>query len=124
MKGESSKHQAEVLLSQFATVIAHCCDPTSARWLGAKLGRRIQTVYSGSSSPNPHGTAWDAMFGQQHTSSSFSEHYEAVLQDQEFMTGRTGGPEHGFVCDAVVVKSGMPFADGESFKRVAFSQRG
>jgi hypothetical protein len=47
-----------------------------------------------------------------------------VLQDQQFMIGRTGGPENSYVADAVVVKSGEPFASGMNYLRVAFSQRG
>ena len=63
------------------------------------------------------------MNGHTNNTSSYSEHYEDVLQTDAFMVGRTGSAENGFLCDAVVLKSGEPFADGTNFKRVAFSQR-
>jgi hypothetical protein len=52
-----------------------------------------------------------------------SEHYENVLQEQEFMIGRTGGPANDFLCDAVVLKSGEPFADGNNHLFTTFSQK-
>ena len=41
------------------------------------------------------------------------------------MVGRTGGPDNGYVCDAVVLKSGEPFrVNGMNYMRRQFSQRG
>ena len=69
-------------------------------------------------------TVWDMMYGQQHVSSLVQRSTtSSVLQDQEFMVGRTGGPDNGYLADAIVIKSGEPFADGKSYKRVTFSQR-
>lgn len=124
MKGEAGKHQADALIANFATVIAHACDPVSAQWLVSKLGRRKEILYSGSSAPPPDATVWDQLFGHSHASCSFSEHYEQVLQDQEFMVGRTGGPANGFLADAIIVKSGEPFSDGRNYLYAVFSQRG
>jgi hypothetical protein len=123
MKGENGRHQADALLANFATVIAHACDPVSAKWLGSKLGRRKEILYSGNISPRHDCTIWDQMFGQHHVSSGFSEHYEQALQDQEFMVGRTGGPDNRYLCDAVVLRSGELFSNGQSYQRVVFSQR-
>ena len=124
MKGEAGKHQADALLANFSHVIVHASDPITGKWAASKLGRIKEILYSGSSSQQPDATVWDQMYGSSNTSASFSEHYEQVLQDQEFMAGRTGGPENGFVADAIVIRSGEVFADGKSFQRVAFSQRG
>jgi len=123
MKGESGRHQADALLANFSHWIVHSCDPVTAKAAVAKLGRRKEILYSGSSSPHQDTTIWDMMYGRQHVSASFSEHYEQVLQDQEFMVGRTGGPENGCLADAIVIRSGETFADGKSYKRVTFSQR-
>ena len=125
MKGESGHHQADVLLANFAHVIVHASDPVTAKWAVSKLGRRKEILYSGSSSPQPDATIWDLLHGNNHTSSSFSEHYENVLQDQELMAGRTGGPDNGYLCDAVALKSGEPFAStGQNYLRIAFNQKG
>src|SRR5262249_30088390 len=102
MKGEAGKHVADALLANFSHVIIHASDPVTAKWASAKLGRRKEILYSGSNSMPPDSTAWDYVFGVSNFSGSFSEHYEAVLQDQEFMIGRTGGPDNGFLADAIV----------------------
>ncbi len=124
MNGEAGKHQADSLLANFATVIAHPCDPVSAKWLGSKLGRCEKIFYGGNSSPNHNQFIWDQLNGQQNSSASFNTHMEPTLEDNEFMVGRTGGPDNGFVCDAVVIRSGERFSDGKSYQRVAFNQRG
>ena len=36
---------------------------------------------------------------------------------------KTGGQRNGFICDAVLTKSGEPFSSGENFMHVSFSQR-
>ncbi len=36
---------------------------------------------------------------------------------------RTGGKHNGYVCDAVVIRSGEPFLSGQNYLQVAFSQR-
>ena len=122
MKGEAGKHQADALLANFSHTIVHACDPVTAKWASAKLGRRKEILYGGSS-PAREFSPWDEMFGRSMTSGSFSEHYEQALQDQEFMVGRTGGPANNFTADAIVVKSGEPFADGKNYKRRQFKQR-
>ena len=125
LKGESGKHRADSLLANFSTAIVHACDPITAKWAGAKLGREIKIRYSSSSSHSQEGTVWDQLHGKSQVSSSFSEQMDAILEDGAFMVGRTGGPENGFVCDAVILKSGMPFAvSGKNFLHVTFSQRG
>jgi hypothetical protein len=123
MPGDGGRHFADSLLANFSHTIAHACDPVSSKFLASKLGRRKEILYSGSSSPKPDATVWEQICGHNQVSASFSEHYEQVLQDQEFMVGRTGGPANNYLADAIVIRSGEPFADGRSFQRVTFSQR-
>ena len=123
MKGENGRHQADALLANFTHVIVHASDPVTAKWASSKLGRQKQTLYGGGSSPAADGGSWDAMWGRPQCNVHFSEHYEQVLQDQEFMVGRTGGPSNGFMADAIVIKSGESFSNGMNHLRVAFSQR-
>jgi hypothetical protein len=123
MKGEAGKHQADALLANYAHTIVHASDSVTAKWAVAKLGRQKEILFSGGNHPGHNNTVWDQVFGQGHASSNYSEHYEQVLQDQEFMVGRTGGPANGFKCDAVVIKSGEPFSSGNSYLRTTFSQR-
>jgi hypothetical protein len=124
IKGEAGRHQADALLANFAHVLVHACDPATAKWAGAKLGRTKKMHYGGNMS-RPHDcTVWDEVFGNTHFNGSFSEHLEPALEDQEFMVGRTGGPANQFLADAVLLRSGEPFANGNNFLRLVFSQRG
>jgi hypothetical protein len=124
MKGEAGRHQADGLLANFATVIAHACDPVSAKWLSSKLGQKKKILYGGSSTRREGSTVWDCLFGDSGFSGNFNERYEPVLQDQEFMQGRTGGPLNDYFVDGIVIRSGVPFSDLESYQRVIFSQKG
>jgi hypothetical protein len=125
MKGETGRHQAEALLGNFGTVVAHAVDPISAKWLSSKLGRRKELLCSGGFQRGPDYSLYDELMGNGGGfSGSFSEHYEQVLQDQEFMIGRTGGPANNYMADSIVIRSGEPFSDGRSYQRVAWSQRG
>ena len=96
LHGDAGKHQADALLANFSHVIVHASDPVTAKWASSKLGRKKEILSGGSSSPSADSTPFDMLYGNNHTSASFSEHYEQVLQDQEFMIGRTGGPDNDF----------------------------
>lgn len=124
MKGDAGRHQADALCANFSHVIVHASDPVTAKWCSSKLGRQKQILFSGGSSPRHDSTPWDEFWGHNQFHGNFSEHYEQVLQDQEFMVGRTGGPANGYLADAIVLRSGEPFVNGKNFQRVAFSQRG
>ena len=122
MKGEAGKHQSDALLANFSHVIVHASDPVTAKWASSKLGRRKEMLFGGSSQPKEF-NPFDEIFGSPRTSGSFSEHYEQVLQDQEFMVGRTGGPDNNFIADAIILKSGEPFANGKNYLKRPFKQR-
>ena len=92
MKGENGRHQADALLANFSPVIVHASDPVTAKSASSKARAAKEILYSGGSSPRPDCTIWDQMYGDGHASSPFSEHYESVLQDQEFIVGRHGRP--------------------------------
>jgi hypothetical protein len=127
MKGHTGEHQANALLANFSHVIVHACDPTTAHWASSKLGRERQMLFSGSmnSGRGEDNTIYDELMGKhQAFHGSFSEHYEQVLQDQEFMVGRTGGPVNDFLADAIVLKSGEPFSSGKNYLLTTFSQKG
>ena len=124
MPGEHGHHFADALLANFSHTIIHASDPVTAKWAAAKLGRKKQILCSGGFSPAQGQGVWDELWGNVHFHGSFSEHYEDVLQMQDFQHGfRTGGPQNGYIADAVVIKSGEPFASGHNHMFVAFSQK-
>jgi hypothetical protein len=121
MSEGSGEHQTHSLLSNFGHVVVHAVDPVSAEWAVKKLGRQRETFLGGSVHPDTD--AYDELFGTPRVTGSYSEHYEPVLQDGVFMNGlRTGGPKNGFVCDAIVIRSGEPFSSGANWLRCAFRQ--
>jgi hypothetical protein len=124
MKGEAGRHFADALMANFSHAIIHASDPETAKWASSKLGRKRLILYGGNSSPAPNATAWDMLFGSNHASCSFSEHFEPVLQDQEWMVGRTGGPLNNYLADAILIRSGEPFANGDSYLKLVFTQKG
>lgn len=123
LPGEAGRHQADALMSNFAFKVFHACgDVQTAEMASNLVGKSLQTFVGGSMSP--HGEMWDELTGQTRFTGSFSQHFESVVQPAEFMNGlRTGGRANGMVCDAIVVKTGEPFASGANWMEVAFSQQ-
>ncbi|MBX9655577.1 type IV secretory system conjugative DNA transfer family protein [bacterium] len=123
MRSEDSKHQTLSLLGNFSHRVFHALgDIETAQWASETLGRRIETHFGGSTQPAE--SVFDEFFGVDRTTSSFSEQYAPVLQPNEFMNGlRTGGPGNGYQCDAIIIRPGMPFSNGENFLFTTFSQR-
>jgi type IV secretory pathway TraG/TraD family ATPase VirD4 len=123
LKGEAGRHQADALLSNFHHKLFHALgDAQTAEWAATLVGRSLQTFVGGSSQDD--GDLFASMSGQNSYTGSFSEHYEQILQNNSFLTGlRTGGPDCGFLADAILIRSGMPFSSGDSFLHCTFSQR-
>lgn len=72
----------------------------------------------------PADSTFGELMGESRYSGSFSQSYESTLQANEFMHGlRTGGPENDFICDCYVVRSGVPFANGQNWIKTSFDQR-
>lgn len=122
LKGEGGKNQAEALLTNFSTRIFHAVgDAQTAEWAAKMLGKRREAMVS--TSMNPSQDMYLELLGMQQVRTSAAEHYEMVLQENTFMHGlRTGGPPD-FIADAIVIRSGLPFANGASYLWVAFSQK-
>lgn len=122
MPGEVGEHQTLSLLAGFSHTIVHATDPISAEWAAGKLGKQRETFFGGSLQPS--GDFYDELFGPSRITGSYSDHYEPVLQERVFMNGlRTGGRANDFICDAIVIRSGEPFANGANWLWREFSQK-
>ena len=121
--GDTGKYKAQVLLSNFKHKVLHAVgDAETATWAADLLGKKLETFIGGSTQPPED--VWDSVMGAGKFSGSFNSHYEYVLQPRVFMNGlRTGGKQNGYACDAVVIRSGEPFSNGQNYLQVAFSQR-
>ena len=119
----AGEHQADSFLTNFYTKI-FCAvgDDKTAAYASSLIGRRLQTRVNTSMSPAKD--TYDELFGDQRCSSSTSQTVENIVENREFMQNlRTGGVENGYMVDAVVVRSGQPFSNGEAYLKVSFSQR-
>jgi hypothetical protein len=123
LPGETGRHQVDALISNLNLRIIHALgDSASASWASSLIGRELQTMIGGSTGPS--GDMYDSVMGHSRFTGSFSQQYQSVLEPNLFMNGlRTGGPANRYVVDAIVIKSGEPFASGNNFQWVSFSQR-
>lgn len=124
LKGETGRHQADALLTNFHHKIFHALgDAQTAEWASGLIGKELRTFIGGSMKPSE--SLYDELMGKSSYSGSFNQHFEKVLQDNVFMNGlRTGGHANGLLCDCIVVRSGEPFSSGQNFLLTTFSQQG
>jgi hypothetical protein len=116
-----TQHRANQLLSNFGTHVYHTVDAETAKFASALLGQRRESFASFQQKEQQ--SLGEEIFGNASMTGSFSESYQPVLQPALFMTGmRCGGPP-GYCVDGIVIRSGEPFANGENWQQVAFSQR-
>ncbi|MFO0884841.1 MAG: TraM recognition domain-containing protein [Pirellulales bacterium] len=124
MKGETGKHQANALLTNFSTKVFHALgDVETAEWASGLIGKGRELFVGTSLAPVED--LYTEIMGRTKVSTNASEHYEAMLKPNQLMNGlRTGGVANDLLCDAVVIRSGEPFADGSNWMWRVFSQRG
>lgn len=124
MKGDVGKHQADALLTNFATKIYHALgDVQTAEWASNLIGKGRE-VFVGTSLA-PVEDLYAEITGHGKVSTNASEHYEAVLKPNVLLNGlRTGGKANDLICDAVVIRSGEPFSHGQNWLCREFHQKG
>ncbi len=123
LPGTAGRHQADALLTNFHQKVFHALgDVETAQYASNLVGRELQTFIGGSLPPPEN--LWETVMGRSQYKGSFSQHYEDIVQSNVFMNGlRTGGRANGYLCDAVVVRSGEPFSTGQNWLWTTFSQR-
>lgn len=116
--GTQAQSHAKGLLSNFGLRVFHALgDSESAEYASSLIGRDLMHLTTGSIPQSPPFVNRDLL------SLGWSQQYESLLQGRAFMTGlRTGGADSGFMTDAWVVKSGMPFSTGFNYIKVSFAQ--
>jgi hypothetical protein len=121
-KGEGGNHHAMALLGNFSTKVVHCLgENDSAKFASELIGRALQQ--RGGFSRQPGGNLWDEITGEGGMTFNSSERMEEIVQPNEFFKLRCGGEVNNYMADAIVIKSGEPFAYGGNFLKVAFSQK-
>ncbi len=124
LSGHKGKNQVDALLANFgAAKIFHALgDEPTATFAANLIGRSLQTFVGTSCAAGREPLRGIHGAGQAH-----DQHQHPVRArpaSNVFMNGlRTGGEGAGFICDAIVVRSGEPFADGNNYLWCAFSQK-
>jgi hypothetical protein len=122
-KDDSQGHHTKALLGNFSVKVFHALADSETAVFGSDLIQKDKEVFIGGNVSGA-GNLFEQLMGKSEFSGSFSERYEPIVQPRVFLSGlRTGGPANDFECDAIVVKSGEPFANGQSWLTVTFSQK-
>ena len=120
--GQSGADQANALLNCFGSWVVHACDPDTAEAASRRLGKRRETFFSSSLSADEY--EFHGFFPDRTLTHNYSQSYEPILQEQVFMGGlRTGGPANRHCSDAIILKLGEPFANGENWLLCSFSTK-
>jgi hypothetical protein len=121
--GTTGEHLCDALLTNFGTkVFCALGDARTAEYASSLVGKSLQTFIGGSMAPNTD--LWDELIGNSKFTGSFSEQWTNILEPNVFMNGlRTGGPQNGWLVDAIVIRSGEPFGNGQNWVKATFSQK-
>lgn len=123
-----SKAEVDAVLGNCNQKIFHAqSDPATCEFASALVGRTKQFMCNANNSYQPGDwvSAVCGLGGGPHVSAGVSEIYEYELPPHSFARLRTGGPEHGWMADAVVFQSGRVFRDtGRNWRFATFNQKG
>jgi len=121
--GKEAHSHTKGLLTNFGTQIFHSLgDSESADYASSLIGRTL--THLGGGQIQRQGVPFDEFIGNSPMSTSWSQHYESLVQGRAFMTNlRTGGPDCDFMTDAWVLRNGRAFSNGYNHMLIAFSQR-
>jgi type IV secretory pathway TraG/TraD family ATPase VirD4 len=122
MRGENGRNLAMALMGNAGHKVLHSCDADTARYASELLGREERTKIGGSMAPAED--VWDEMLGTPKITTSFNAQWEPILEPNVVMTLRTGGPQNGYLADAICIKNGEPFTGGGNWRFCTFDQRG
>jgi hypothetical protein len=116
MGGEAGRHRVDAFLGNMGTVIAHAngCVETN-KWLSEKISDEIQIRTNFHSSREQAG---------QGTGGGTESAGRKVLPS-EFTMLKKGGPQNGFMTDAIVYQTGASFIanEGQPYLRTTFAQQ-
>ena len=124
MGGDAAEAQVDAMLNNFSHKIIHALgDVQTAEWASQLRGSEMQYSLGGSETPSE--SLLDELLGHRIWSGSLSETMRPVMEPRTFMHGfRTGGRHNGYLCDAIVIRSGEPFnSTGTNMLRLAFTQK-
>lgn len=115
MGGEAGRHRVDAFLGNMGTKIFHANgDPETNKWASDMISEEVQTR------TNWHGTTEN---GQGRGGGG--ESVGRKVMPSEFTTLKKGGPQNGFVTEAIVYQTGASFRANECqpWLRAAFSQQ-
>ena len=115
MGGEAGRHRVDAFLGNMGTKIFHANgDPETNKWASDMISEEMQTRN------NWHGTM---EAGQGHGGGSEAPGHKVLAS--EFTALKKGGPQNGFITEAIVYQTGASFAGNgfEPWLRTSFEQQ-
>jgi hypothetical protein len=125
MKDDHLGHEVKALLSSFAVKIFHSVGDSETAEYGSSLIGQAREVFINLTDQHERKGDYmhDVLMGKSEFTGSMSEQYQPIVQPNVFYGLKTGGENNGYLCGAIVIKSGEPFRSGYNWKYVEFSQR-
>ena len=115
MGGEAGRHRVDAFLGNMGTKIFHANgDPETNKWASDMISEEVQTR-----------TNWHGTMEQGQGKGGGGEAIGRKVMPSEFTTLKKGGPQNGFVTDAIVYQTGATFAGNElqPWLRCSFAQQ-
>jgi len=124
--GEKGRAEGDSILGNLCTKVFHAnTDPVTNQFASTIIGRTRHFMASGNTSTPENWVSRAMGFREEGTSTAgFSETMDLEVEPSAFTRLRTGGPEHGWCVDGIVVQSGKVFRDtGKIWRLATFAQR-
>jgi hypothetical protein len=115
MGGEAGRHRVDAFLGNMGTKIFHANgDPETNKWASDMISEEVQTR-----------TNWHGSVESGQGKGGGGEAIGRKVMPSEFTTLKKGGPQNGFITEAVIYQTGAAFAgnDGQPWIRTAFEQQ-
>jgi type IV secretory pathway TraG/TraD family ATPase VirD4 len=115
MGGESGRHRVDAFLGNMGTKIFHANgDPETNKWASDMISEEVQTRAN-----------WHGATEQGQGRGGAGESIGRKVMPSEFTTLKKGGPQNGFVTEAIIYQTGARFAanEGQPWVRTAFAQQ-
>jgi len=115
MGGEAGRHRVDAFLGNMGTKIFHANgDPETNKWASDMISDELQAR-----------TNWHGTMENGQGRGGGSEAPGRKVMPSEFTTLKKGGPQNGFVTEAIVYQTGAAFSanEGQPWLRTAFEQQ-
>ncbi len=115
------EENANALMGQFGTLIAHPVDIMTSKYLSERAGNALQLDFSGNMAPAP--SLAGQIMGVADWNGGVNQHMRPLIESAAFQSGRTGGRRNRLRTDSYVFRIGNPFSNGLNVIQAEWSQK-